>query len=106
MFVKVCRTSEISEGSLYRFDVGDKPLLVTKVADQYFVMDTFCTHQEADLSLGMFSDDVITCPLHHAHFSVKDGSVLEGPDGEDPSTINRLGSYKTKAEEGELWVDL
>jgi nitrite reductase/ring-hydroxylating ferredoxin subunit len=108
MFVKLCKISEVSEGSLSRFDVQGEELLVTKIGDSYLVVDTWCTHEEADLSLGIISPEgVITCPLHQAHFDlVRSGTVLEGPSGEEPSSIPKLRNYKTRVEDGELWADL
>jgi len=106
MLVKICKTSEIEEGTLYRFDISDKPLLVTRVGSEYYAAETSCTHEEADLSLGIISGEIITCPLHHARFDVRSGTVISGPDEEDPSSINKLRTYKTKVENGELWVDL
>ena len=56
-------------------------LLVVQFQGSDFVTDSTCTHEEADLSLGMFSDGVVTCPLHRARFKVESGDVISGPDG-------------------------
>ena len=107
MFKAVCKVSELtSEGELYRFDLEDKSLLVVKFGDAYFVSDTICTHEEADLSLGMFSDGIVTCPLHRARFRIEDGAVVSGPDGGPSSEISRLRVYQTKIEDGELLADI
>src|SRR5579872_1558173 len=105
MFVMVCKIADVSEGSLARFDVQSKELLVTRIGESYFVTATWCTHEEADLSLGIISSEgVVTCPLHQARFDlVQRGTVLEGPSSEDPSTIPRLRTYDTRVEDGELW---
>jgi 3-phenylpropionate/trans-cinnamate dioxygenase ferredoxin component len=91
---------------MYRFDVVNKALLVVKSAGKFFATDSICTHEEADLSLGMFSDGVISCPLHNAKFRVNSGEVLSGPDGSSPDKISKLKVYGTKVENGELYVDL
>ena len=106
MFTFICKTTEISEGELYRFDVGEKPLLVTIFDGSYFVTDSICTHEEADLTLGMFSSGTLTCPLHRAKFDVTTGTVLSGPDGSEPSSIPSLKVYPSKVENGDLFADL
>ena len=106
MFVPVCAVSELQEGELYRFDIRDRPLLVVMYDGSVFATDSICTHEEADLSLGMFSRGIITCPLHRAMFRVDDGEVVSGPDGSSPGSIRRLGVYRAKIENGQVYVDL
>ena len=106
MFTFICRTSEISEGELYRFDIQDKVLLVTLFDGNFVVSDSICTHEEADLSLGMFSSGILTCPLHRAKFDINTGIVIAGPDGAEPASIPRLKIYPSKEEKGELWANL
>ncbi len=106
MFKRVSKASEVEVGVLSRFDVDDHPLLVANLGEKYYVADSFCTHQEADLSLGIITDEVIECPLHHAQFNVINGQVVAGPDETDPSSIKNLRTYQTKVENGELLADL
>jgi nitrite reductase/ring-hydroxylating ferredoxin subunit len=106
LFVSVCGTSEIHEGELYEFDIQDKSLLVVRISDEFFVTDSTCTHAEADLSLGLIDDHVITCPLHRAKFAVRTGEVLSGPDGAAPASIKTLRVYSTKIENGMLLADI
>src|ERR1700730_5651242 len=106
MFTLICKTAEISEVELYGLEVGEKALMVTLFDGNYLVTDSICTHEEADLSLGMFSSGTLTCPLHRAKFDVKTGAVLAGPDGADPTSIPRLKIYASKVENGELWADI
>ncbi|MDA4112272.1 MAG: Rieske 2Fe-2S domain-containing protein [Thaumarchaeota archaeon] len=105
MLTFVCKTSEIMEEELYRFDINDKALLVTRFDGRYFVSDSICTHEEADLSLGMFTEGALVCPLHRAKFDLKTGSVLSGPDTTS-EPIPDLKVYVSKVENGELWVDV
>lgn len=106
MFSRVCKESEINEGEVYRFDVGGKPLLVTKVEDKYIVTQAICTHEEADLTLGILLGGSITCPLHQAKFELDSGRVISGPDGDSPDSIKPLQVYPSRVENGELLVDL
>ena len=106
MYVRICKASEIEEGELYRFDVSEKPLLVTRLGEKHFVTDSICTHEEADLSLGILNNEVLTCPLHRARFKIESGEVVSGPDDSEPESIPRLRTYQTKVENDELLADL
>jgi nitrite reductase/ring-hydroxylating ferredoxin subunit len=106
MFTPICKTDELQEDELYRFDVQEKALLIVKFDGSYFVSNSICTHEEADLSLGMFAGGVVTCPLHRAKFDIENGAVLSGPDGTPPDSISKLKMYPTKIENGQLYADL
>jgi len=106
MFTKVCKISELQEGELSRFDIGELALLVVRFDGKIFVTNSICTHEEADLSLGMFSEGIVTCPLHRARFRVDDGEVLSGPDEGLPGEIAKLKTYVVKAEDGVVYADL
>jgi 3-phenylpropionate/trans-cinnamate dioxygenase ferredoxin component len=106
LFVKICNISEVDDGSLARFDVQNKAILVARMGKKFFAADTSCTHEESDLSLGLFSDGIVTCPLHTAKFEIGSGKVVEGPNGDDPASIEALRTFKTEVRGGELWADL
>ena len=106
MFVKVCNISQVDDGSLARFDVQNKAILVARMGKKFFASDASCTHEEADLSLGLFFDGILTCPLHTAKFEIESGKVLDGPNGDDPASIRALRTFKTELRGGELWADL
>jgi len=91
---------------MYRFEVEGRPILVVKLGAQYYAADSTCTHQEADLSLGILIDGIITCPLHQAKFNVSDGSVIGGPDGSAPESIPKLRVYSTLIQGDELFIEL
>ena len=102
---RICSLSEIAEeGTIYRFELGGLRILVVKLSGVYHVADSTCTHEEADLSLGILSDEILMCPLHQARFDIRDGKVLNGPNGDRPSTIPPLRTYSTKVENGELFL--
>ena len=109
MYVKVCADSEIrEEGVMYRFEVDGRAIMIAKLDNEgiYFAASPTCTHQEADLSLGILSGSQITCPLHQAKFDIRTGKVIEGPDGEEAESISTLETFATKVENGVIWVDL
>ncbi len=106
LFTRICNRSEIQDYELYRFDIGDKALLVMRDGDEFIVTSAICTHEESDLTLGILSDKTITCPLHQAKFDLESGIVLSGPDGDSPDSIPRLKIFETKIENEDLFADL
>lgn len=106
MKFKLGKTSDISEGSTSRFDVNGIPIMVARVADGFFATSAICTHEEADLSLGMIFESVVMCPLHQAKFEVRTGQVLEGPNGTEAGTIRNLKTYPVSVENDEIWIEV
>ena len=106
MLSKICELSKLSETQPERFDIEGRALMVTKMAEMVLVTDVLCTHEEADLSMGILSETVITCPLHQAKFDLKNGTVLDGPNGTDPDTIPNLKTYSVVVRDGEVWADI
>ncbi|MDG6908219.1 MAG: Rieske 2Fe-2S domain-containing protein [Nitrososphaerota archaeon] len=106
MYAAVCNESELSEGEMTKYEFNNRWILLAKAGSFWYACDSSCTHEEADLSLGILCENTVTCPLHRAKFDLKTGQVLEGPNGDDPTTIPTLRVYKTKVEEGKVLVDL
>lgn len=104
--MKICKFSQLSESEPVRVDVGDKYIMIVRVGGNVLATDSLCTHEEADLSLGILSDVVITCPLHGAKFDLRTGEVQEGPSGTDRTNIPNLRIYKVEIENDELLVDI
>ena len=97
--------SEIpEEGTPYRFDAGELRIVVIKLSGIYFAVDSTCPHEEADLSLGVLNDEVLMCPLHQARFDVRNGKVINGPNGDDPDSIAPLCTYVTKVDDKNLYI--
>ena len=104
--MKVCKTSELEDGAMYKFEVANASVLIARAGDSFFATEASCTHEEADLSLGILLEFKLTCPLHQAKFDIRTGRVLDGPNGTDPTSIRALGIYLTKVEGEELFVEI
>ncbi len=89
-----------------RFETGKMILFVARARDAFDATEASCTNEEADLSLGILSADILTCQLHQAKFDIRSGQVLEGPNGTDPSTIRQLGNFRTKVQNDEVLANL
>lgn len=77
----VARTGEIPVGGVKLFQYpkpGEQCILIRTAEDSYVAYSQKCTH----LSCAVFysrEHDRLECPCHQGYFSVKDGSVLQGP---------------------------
>ncbi len=101
---RVCTTTDIPEGTMSKLDLGDREVMIANVGGRFYASETWCTHQRSDLSMGLLSDKVVMCPLHQARFNLDNGKVLEGPSGDDPSTIPTLTTYEVKVEGTDVLV--
>jgi nitrite reductase/ring-hydroxylating ferredoxin subunit len=80
--------------------------MIVRVSGDIITTDALCTHQQADLSLGLLFGCVVSCPLHHARFDVRTGQVVEGPDDGAPESIPPLMVYNNRIQDEELWIDV
>ncbi len=77
----IARTGEIPVGGVKLFlypTPKDQCILVRTSAEEYVAYSQKCTH----LSCAVFyspQHDRLECPCHNGAFSVRDGSVLQGP---------------------------
>jgi arsenite oxidase small subunit len=77
----VANAGEIPVGGVKLFQYpkpGEQCILIRTAEDAYVAYSQKCTH----LSCAVFysrAHDRLECPCHQGYFSVKDGSVLQGP---------------------------
>lgn len=77
----VAEVGEIPVGGVKLFQYprpGEQCILVRTAADEYVAYSQKCTH----LSCAVFysrEHDRLECPCHQGYFSIRDGSVLQGP---------------------------
>lgn len=77
----IARAGEIPVGGVKLFEYpapGDQCLLVRPSENEYVAYSQKCTH----LSCAVYysaKNNRLECPCHQGYFSIRDGSVLEGP---------------------------
>jgi nitrite reductase/ring-hydroxylating ferredoxin subunit len=98
--VSVCPTSEISENSVKRFEVGERNLAVYNLGGAYFVTDDECTHGAASLADGVIDGDVIECTMHFGAFDIRTGEVVS------PPCSIPLRTYQVIVKDDQVCVDL
>ena len=82
------------------FDYDTKKILLAKINGKIYATDRICTHEEADLSTGILSEQGITCPLHLSVFNLETG-IPQSPPAEKP-----LKTYNVKIEQNEIYVEV
>lgn len=71
---------EVPEGGVKRFDLGGRPIAVSRVEGVFYAIDDTCTHAQASLSEGkLLPDRVIQCPRHGGRFSLATGKAVRLP---------------------------
>ena len=75
----VARAGEMPVGGVKLFPyAGDQCIMVRTSEEEYVAYSQKCTH----LSCAVYysrEDNRLECPCHEGYFSIRDGSVLQGP---------------------------
>jgi Rieske Fe-S protein len=78
---KIAKLNEISIGGVKLFTYPtpqDHCIMVRTGDDEYVAYSQKCTHLSCAVYYSM-KEDRLECPCHQGFFSIKDGSVLQGP---------------------------
>ena len=78
-FVPLMKEAELPEDKMVKADADGVPVFVVKHSGRIFVLAEKCSHLGGPLSEGEFDGKSVTCPWHGSKFSIKDGSVIDGP---------------------------
>ena len=72
--------SDLNDGTMKKIRIEGNDFLLARVGKQYYCTDTYCPHLGGDLSQGMLTGTVLTCPVHHSQFDLTDGRVIRWTD--------------------------
>src|SRR4026207_2325528 len=97
---KVCAASDVAEGSVKSFEVGDNVIAVYNVGGSFYATDNECTHGAASLAEGILEDDIIECTLHFGAFNVKTGEAVQAP------CFTALRTYKLVFQTGQVMAHI
>ncbi|MEN6378484.1 MAG: non-heme iron oxygenase ferredoxin subunit [Methanofastidiosum sp.] len=78
-FVKICKVSDVKDGTMKKFEVEEKEILVSNIGGKYYAINNKCTHRNGDLSQGKLEGNIVTCPKHGSKFDITTGKVVSGP---------------------------
>ena len=80
-WMKVCPLEQVAQGSMARFRVEGKDILLARVEGKYYGLEDRCPHMGCSLSRGSLEDGVVTCPCHGSQFRVQDGGLARWAQG-------------------------
>ena len=111
-YIPALSVDELPEGSMTKVDVDGHKILMANVGGTYYATDLHCPHLHADLSKGALDGTVLTCPLHHSKFDIRDGSNLAWTDWKGTAKSmaefvrhpRPLRVYETRVEDGRVLV--
>jgi nitrite reductase/ring-hydroxylating ferredoxin subunit/uncharacterized membrane protein len=79
-FVAVLPDGELKNDSMKCVSIGKVDVLLARQNNQIFAIANTCSHLGGPLSDGeLLQDCRVICPWHQSVFSLKDGSVIDGP---------------------------
>ena len=99
-YVAVGRPSEIGEGDLRAFEIGDVRVAVARLDGRFLAFDDTCTHQACSLAYGYLEGTTVTCPCHGSQFDVRTGALRH------PPAVRPVRSYRVRVVGDELQVEV
>jgi apoptosis-inducing factor 3 len=78
-FLQGIAINELATGAIVRGTVGSEDAILIRGDDEFFIVGAQCSHYHGELSDGLVAQDTIRCPLHHACFSLRNGTALRAP---------------------------
>lgn len=96
----LCKLSEIGDGEMKEFNIGETPVLITRVDGKVSAIGARCTHYGAPLVDGALVGDKIICPWHHGCFDARTGDLIE------PPALDSLPNFPVHIEGDDIYVDL
>lgn len=86
-FVAVLNENDLAEDSMRCVKAGEIPVVLARKDNHIYALTNTCSHLGGPLCEGdLLADAEIRCPWHHSVFSLKDGSVIDGPATESQPT--------------------
>ena len=111
-WVAIVSADELADGQMRAVDGPDRKLLVARVGDEFYVTQEHCPHLGGNLAKGVLEGTVVTCPLHHSRFDLRDGHCVRWTDwkgavlevAEAVRHPRPIVTYDVKVDDGEVWV--
>jgi nitrite reductase/ring-hydroxylating ferredoxin subunit len=102
--LRVCAADELQEGRAKVFKYPGGEGIVVRAGGAIYACQRYCTHERFPLEFGVIKDGCkLRCTNHHAEFDLRNGEVLEAPEGEWTGPI---AVYNVRVEGGDVMVEL
>jgi 3-phenylpropionate/trans-cinnamate dioxygenase ferredoxin subunit len=99
-FEKVCKISDVPEGSVVGVEVGETPIALVNTGGEIHALHDVCSHAAVKLSEGDVYDGTLECWLHGSCFDVRSGKPT-GPPANKPVPV-----YRVKIDGDDVYVSL
>jgi 3-phenylpropionate/trans-cinnamate dioxygenase ferredoxin component len=99
-FLEIAPTSELPDGERLFVEIGGKPIVIFKIAGQYFSIADVCSHDDGPVGEGKLDGYNITCPRHGAQFDIRTGKVIQMP------AVIDIPAYPVRVIEGMIQIGL
>lgn len=96
----LCRTEDVPENELRRFDLRGNEILVINYDMKFYCLEARCTHAGAPLVEGEVENGILKCPWHGSRFNIETGEVIRGP------AKRQLRTYYSMVKDNSLLVEL
>jgi nitrite reductase/ring-hydroxylating ferredoxin subunit/uncharacterized membrane protein len=93
-------TGELEDGKPTSVLAGDTPVLLLRHDGHLHALHDRCSHRGCLLSAGQVEGESVTCPCHGSRFSLRDGSIEQGP------ATARQPVFETRESDGRIEVRL
>jgi len=78
-YLAVASIEEFKNMGRLFIEIDGKPIVIIKLADQYYAFADVCSHDEGPVGEGELEGFEIICPRHGARFDIRTGKVLALP---------------------------
>jgi 3-phenylpropionate/trans-cinnamate dioxygenase ferredoxin subunit len=99
-FIPVGSVEELSEGGRLFIDVDGEPIVIFRIAGEYYSIADVCSHDDGPVGEGTLEGYEIICPRHGARFDVRTGKVLALPAFVD------IPAYPVRVVDGQIEIGL
>lgn len=91
MQVTLCKTEDVPEGGLRRYELMGFDVLAVRLHGQFYAIDGACTYRYADLSQGRLDSErmVLVCKDCNGSWDVATGAPKD-PPAEFPLTVYEI----------------
>ena len=97
--IAYCRDIPLREGRAVR--VGSSEIAIFNLGDRFLAVENRCPHKGGPLADGIVSGATVVCPLHAWKMSLETGKGVGGP-----SASSCVGTFRTRVEDGIVWLAL
>ena len=78
-WIDVCPQNDLPVGGRTFIDIDDKRVMIFRAEDDYYAIESMCSHAMFELDDAPIENCTVTCPMHGAHFCLKTGEALSAP---------------------------